>query len=178
MCLMVRERFHAASIEMYGSYPYTSIPSAEAAFATIAPMAPRPMIPSFLPMISHPANCFFCFSASLSMSSWSFSLATHSIPPTISREARSIPASTSSFTPFALAPGVLNTTTPFSAQSFTGILLTPAPARAITFTLSGSSMSCIFALLTRTASHSCRSSLFLYSSSNNPRPFSAMGFRQ
>ena len=83
--------------------------------ATSAPMAPSPMIPSFLPLISQPANCFFCFSASLSMFSLSFCWATHSIPPTISRDARSIPASTSSFTPLALAPGVLNTTIPFSA---------------------------------------------------------------
>ena len=137
------------------------MPRPHAAFATMAPMAPRPMIPSFLPLISHPANCFFCFSASLPMCSLSFSCATHSIPPTISLDARSIPASTSSFTPFALAPGVLNTTTPFSAYSLTGILLTPAPARATAQTLFGSSISCIFALLTRIASHWSAVSVFL-----------------
>ena len=42
---------------------------------------------------------------------------------------RSSPTITSSFTAFALAPGVLNTTTPRSDSSATGMLLTPAPAR-------------------------------------------------
>ena len=41
-----------------------------------------------------------------------------------------LPARTSSFTPFAFAPGVLNTTIPFSAHFSRGILLTPAPALA------------------------------------------------
>ena len=75
------------------------------------------------------------------------------IPSYRLRLERNREAITSSFTPLALAPGVLNTTIPFSAHASTGMLLTPAPARAITFTLSGSSMSCIFALLTRIASH-------------------------
>ena len=143
----------------------------------MAPIAPRPMIPSFLPLISHPANCFFCFSASLSICSLSSSCATHSMPPTISREARSIPARTSSLTPFAFAPGVLNTTIPFSAHASTGMLLTPAPARAMTLTCSGSSMSCIFALLTKTASALFRSSVCLYSSPNRPRPVWEIGLR-
>ena len=78
---------------------------------------------------------FFCFSASFPTFSLSFSWSLpSSTPPTISRAARSIPAITSSLTPFALAPGVLNTTIPCSAQSCNGMLLTPAPARAIALT--------------------------------------------
>ena len=78
----------------------------------------------------------------------------------LSRAARSIPAITSSFTPFALAPGVLNTTIPFSAQRSRGILLTPAPALATTFRFSGSSISCIDALLTKIASAASAASVF------------------
>ena len=40
-------------------------------------------------------------------------------------------AMTSSFTALALAPGVLNTTIPFSEQRSMGMLLVPAPARAM-----------------------------------------------
>ena len=122
--------FSALSTERYGSHPYTSIPRRFAALATSTPMAPRPIIPSFLPEISVPANAFFAFSATLAISPSSLLSFTHSIPPTISREARIIAATTSSFTPLALAPGVLNTTIPFSAHSSSGILLTPAPALA------------------------------------------------
>ena len=39
--------------------------AASAAWATLAPMAPRPMTPRVLPMISPPANCFLAFSADL-----------------------------------------------------------------------------------------------------------------
>ena len=41
-----------ASTEMWGSQPYTSMPSFRARLARGPPMAPRPMIPSFLPRIS------------------------------------------------------------------------------------------------------------------------------
>ena len=156
---MSRDRFHAASTEMYGSYPYTSMPRCVAAFATSCPIAPSPMIPSFFPLISQPANFFFCFSAVFAMSPSSLSLFTHSIPPAISRDASSIPASTSSLTPFALAPGVLKTTIPCSAQSASGMLLTPAPALATARRLFGSSMPCMAALLTRTASAPSRLSV-------------------
>ena len=44
----------------------------------------------------------------------------------ISRDASKSPATTSSFTPLAFAPGVLNATIPFFAYSSNGILLTPA----------------------------------------------------
>ena len=43
-------------------------------------------------------------------------------------EDKSIPQTTSSFTAFAFAPGVLNTTTPFFVASSMGILFVPAPA--------------------------------------------------
>ena len=91
------------------------MPSAAAAFATFCPIAPRPMTPSFLPRISVPANAFFAFSAVFAMSASAALAFTHSIPPMTSRLASSIAASTSSFTPFAFAPGVLNTTMPFFA---------------------------------------------------------------
>ncbi len=47
------------------------------------------------------------------------------------REESNIPQMTSSFTAFALAPGVFITTIPALVASAIGILLTPAPARAI-----------------------------------------------
>ena len=40
-------------------------------------------------------------------------------------------AMTSSFTALAFAPGVLNTTMPFSEQRSMGMLLVPVPARAM-----------------------------------------------
>ena len=46
------------------------------------------------------------------------------------------PARTNSFTAFAFAPGVLNTTIPFSVHESTGILFTPAPALDIALRLS------------------------------------------
>lgn len=85
---------------------------------------------------------------------------TQLIPPTISLAASSIPAITSSFTPFAFAPGVLNTTIPSSAQRSSGILFTPAPARAIAFKFSPNSISCILALRTRITSASAAFSVF------------------
>ena len=154
MCFTSLESFHAASTEIYGSYPYTSIPRAAAAFATRIPIAPRPITPSFLPRSSVPANRFFSFSAIFSRSSFCLSDRTQYIPPTMSLAASSIPAITSSFTPFALAPGVLNTAIPCSEHFPRGMLLTPAPALPITQSLSENSISCITALLTRIASAS------------------------
>ena len=122
-----------------------------AALATSWPIAPRPITPSFFPDISLPANAFLAFSADLAISASSLLALTHSIPPTISLEEISIAAITCSLTALALAPGVLNTTTPASAHLSRGILLTPAPALAIASNPAGSSISCIFALLTRTA---------------------------
>jgi hypothetical protein len=45
------------------------------------------------------------------------------------RAARNMPASTSSFTALAFAPGALNTGMPFFDRASTGMLLVPAPAR-------------------------------------------------
>ena len=137
------------------------MPSATAALATCTPMAPSPMTPSFFPLISVPANAFFAFSAAFAIPASSLFSFTQSIPPVISRLARSMPAITSSFTPFAFAPGVLNTTIPCSAHLSSGILLTPAPARATASSDLGSSISCIAALRTNATSAALKSSVFL-----------------
>ena len=178
ICFTFLDSLQAALMEIYGSYPYTSIPRWVAALATSAPMAPRPITPSFLPLISQPANAFLLFSVSLVMLSSSALALHHSIPPTISREAMSIPAITSSFTPLALAPGVLNTTMPFCAQESSGMLLTPAPARPTASRFSGSSISCMEALRTRTASASAALSVISYPAGNSSVPHFAMGFKQ
>ena len=124
-----------------------------------------------------PANCFFAFSISLLIFGLSLFSLTHSIPPLISRAARSIPATKSSFTPLALAPGVLKTTIPLSAHLSTGILLYPAPALATASRLSGSSESCIEALLTSTACASAKLSVFSYPSVKLSSPTAAIGFK-
>ena len=48
-------------------------------------------------------------------------------------DASNKPQTTSSFTAFALAPGLLKTTMPFFVASDTGILSTPAPALPMHF---------------------------------------------
>ena len=106
-----------------------------------------------------PANAFFAFSADFAMFSSAALAFTHSTPPTMSRLARSMAAITSSLTPFALAPGVLNTTMPFFAYSACGMLLTPAPARATARSLSPGTSSSIFAERTNTASADLKSSV-------------------
>ena len=53
-------------------------------------------------------------------------------------------AKTASLTAFALAPGVLKTTIPAAVASSIGILLVPAPARAIALRLSGNVVPCRF----------------------------------
>ena len=146
---------------MYGSKPSTSMPRRVASLATLTPIAPRPITPSFFPAISVPAKAFLAFSAVFPMFSSSLFSLTHWIPPTMSRLARSIPAKTNSLTPFALAPGVLNTTIPSSAHFTRGILLTPAPALAIHLRLLPSSKSCIAAERTKQASASLIFSTFL-----------------
>ena len=72
----------------------------------------------------------------------------------MSRLASSIAAMTSSFTPFAFAPGVLKTTMPFFAYSAWGMLLTPAPARATARRFAPGTSSSILALRTNAASAS------------------------
>ena len=142
------------------------MPSATPALATSTPMAPRPMTPSVFPAISGPTNCFLpastCFSMEVSPSSRPLH---HSMPSAILREASSSAASTSSFTALAFAPGELNTTTPFSAISSSGMLFTPAPARATQSSFPPTSMPCMSALRTSMASGSSTSALTLYSPS-------------
>ena len=110
------------------------------------------------------------------MSSFSAFSTTQSIPPTISLDERSIPAITSSLTPFAFAPGVLNTAIPSSVHLSTGILFTPAPALAIAIRLSEKSISCIFALLTRIPEASSILSVLAKLSSNLEIPKEAILF--
>ena len=62
------------------------------------------------------------------------------------------PASTSSFTALALAPGALKTGMPRWLSFATGMLLVPAPARATASTLAGISIECTSAERTRIAS--------------------------
>ena len=84
------------------------------------------------------------------------------MPEITLREEISRPAMTSSLTALALAPGVLNTTTPVSLHLSTGMLLTPAPARAMASRLSGSSISCMAADRTITPVAVDRSSVTVY----------------
>ena len=102
----------------------TFISSARQAFATSAPVAPRPSTPTVLPMSSGPAKFDFPFSTSAGILSPSPAmLFTHSMLPTTSREAMTMEHTVCSFTASALAPGLLKTTTPSSAYLSTGILL-------------------------------------------------------
>ena len=106
--------------------------------ATNAPMAPRPTTPRVLRYSSGPTKADLPFSTTSATSTpeaaWAF---THSAPPSTSREASSRAQITSSFTALALAPGVLNTTMPASEHLSTGMLFTPAPARAMAHSFSG-----------------------------------------
>src|SRR3954468_22112729 len=68
------------------------------------------------------------------------------------RAARNMPASTSSFTALAFAPGALNTGMPFLDSTSTGMLLVPAPARPTARSDSGSCSLCMSAERTRIAS--------------------------
>ena len=98
-----------------GSTPNTRMPNLEAASATKAPIAPQPMTPKVLPMISVPANAPLAFSIDLLINSSPLFSLTHSMDPRISRAAKSIIAIVNSLTAFAFAPGVLKTTTPSPA---------------------------------------------------------------
>ena len=75
----------------------------------------------------------------------------HAMPSTMPRLPSRSAHSTISFTALALAPGVLNTTMPSSAQRSVGMLFTPAPARAMARRPSPNAMSCMAALRTRMA---------------------------
>ncbi len=73
------------------------------------------------------------------------------------RAAISMPASTSSFTALAFAPGALKTGTPRALIAATGMLLVPAPARPMARTLVGMDMPCRSAERTRIAAGSATS---------------------
>ena len=125
-----------------------------------------------------PANLDLAFSIVLLIASSSLLSFTHCIPPFKSLEASNIAATIISLTPLALAPGVLNTTIPFSAHLSSGMLFTPAPALATAKRLSGNSNSCIAALLTSTASASAKLSVVPNVSGNKFIPTFAIGFKQ
>jgi hypothetical protein len=124
-----------------------------AALATLTPIAPRPITPSVLPGSSKPTNFFLpsstavCSALSSPASVWVKLHAGIRL-----RAAMSMPASTSSFTALALAPGALNTGTPRSLIALTGMLLVPAPARPMALTDFGISILCMSADRTSTAS--------------------------
>ena len=154
------------------------MPSETAAFATRIPIAPRPMIPSVLPLISGPANCDLPFSTSLPTWSPSFlSEGTHASASASFLDERRRPAITSSLTAFAFAPGVLNTQIPCSAHFSTGMLFTPAPALAIARRFEPNSMSCIAAERTIIASGlACVSATVYFALSKTSVPHEAILF--
>ena len=110
-------------------------------------------MPSVWPISSKPAKCFLPSSTRCSRSgALGSSEATKRSAPGRLRAAISMPASTSSFTALAFAPGALNTGTPRALMAATGMLLVPAPARPIARTVAGMSMPCMSAERTSTAS--------------------------
>ena len=112
-------------------------------------------MPSVRPASSQPAKAFLPSSTVRSSSGEpGSSEATKASACGRLRAASSMPASTSSLTALALAPGALNTGTPRSLIAATGMLLVPAPARPMASTLAGMSMRCMSAERTSTASAS------------------------
>src|SRR5712671_515353 len=127
------------------------MPRRIATSATRLPILPRPIRPSVWPGSSAPANCFLPSSIFFSRSAESFCEETNSSAGARLRAAISIPASTSSFTAFALAPGALKTGTPRLESAGTGMLLTPAPARPTALSDAPNSNLCRSAERTRIA---------------------------
>ena len=116
-----------------------------------------------LPIISGPVKELLPFSTSLPTFSPSPLRVLHqSMASVILREERSAAQMTSSLTALALAPGVLNTAMPCSEHLSIGILLTPAPARAIARSPSENCISCIDAERTIMAAGSFALSVQLY----------------
>ena len=151
-------RLQAASTVMSGSYPTTFMPSLIAASATRQPIIPRPMTPSVWPDSSKPAKRFLPSSTAASRSGRAGSSAvTKRNAPGRWRAAISMPATTSSLTAFAFAPGALNTGTPRAVIAGTGMLFVPAPARAIASTPTGISAASRVVDRTRIASGSVMS---------------------
>ena len=129
------------------------MPSASAEFATSTPTAPSPTTPSVRPGSSKPRKLFLPLSTAASMAASSPSRArTNSHAGPMLRAASSSPASTSSFTALALAPGVLKTGMPRRLIWSMGMLFTPAPARPMARTPGGIAKSCRSAERTRIAS--------------------------
>jgi hypothetical protein len=129
------------------------MPSDNALLATATPIAPSPTMPSVRPGSSKPTKFFLPFSTAASMA------ASSPLKPRANchagpmlRAASNMPASTSSFTAFAFAPGVLNTGMPRFASAATGMLFVPAPARATASTDSGKGSLCMSAERTSTPS--------------------------
>ena len=146
-------RLQAASTVMCGSKPWTSMPSLMAASATRQPTLPRPTMPSVWPASSKPAKAFLPSSTACSMPAAAGSrAATKRSAGARLRAVSSIAASTSSLTALAFAPGALKTGTPRALIALTGMLLVPAPARAMASTLAGISIACMSADRTSTAS--------------------------
>src|SRR6185295_5707902 len=152
-CSTLEDSCQARCTVICGSYPRTFMPSASAELATSTPIAPRPTTPSVRPGSSKPTNFFLPFStaSSIAWSSPDWDLANDQAWVML-RAARNMPASTSSFTALALAPGALNTGMPFFDRASTGMLLVPAPARPTARRLSGSASLCMSAERTRMAS--------------------------
>ena len=137
------------------------------------PIAPRPITPRVLPLISGPAKALLPFSTSFgTVSPLPLSVLAHSIAGITFLDERKRPVSTSSLTALALAPGVLKTTIPASLHLSIGILLTPAPARAIVSVFASNSISCIDAERTRIASGFAISVAQVYWLLNRQRPVS------
>ena len=154
----------------------TCMPSAFAALATMPPMAPSPMTPSVLPASSQPANAPLPASTSFAISARFSTALAQLIPSTMPRDASSSAQTASSLTALALAPGVLNTTTPASAHFSTGILLTPAPARAMASSSGLRGISCSLAERTIMASGAATSSPTVYLPSKTAVPTLAILF--
>src|ERR1700694_54871 len=152
------------------------MPRRIAASATRLPILPRPTMPSVCPGSSDPANCFLPSSTRLSMSEPpSFRLCTNFSAGARLRAASSMPASTSSFTALAFAPGALNTGTPRLDSAATGMLFTPAPARPTAFSEGPNSCLCRSAERTRIACGSFASFTTVYCSAGRRfRPTWAM----
>ena len=127
---------HAASTEIAGSYPITSIPRSKAKLAIIEPMAPRPTTPKVLPAISVTRqNASFSFSSQLPHLSRSHpydpALGHRSCRHKISREPNSNPATIKFFYGVGVgARRIKDNDALLRCNLPVGMLLAPAPARA------------------------------------------------
>src|SRR3989304_517999 len=129
---------HAPATLWPGSKPITRTPRDTPMLATRRPTAPRPRTPRVRPGSSRPAKRLLASSTWTRMAPSSpRSCRAKSHAWQILRQARSMPASTSSFTALAFAPGALNTGMPRALNRSTGILFTPAPARATALGVAG-----------------------------------------